>query len=79
MGPKGATHIFGPQKGVKESDKEPIDKLLGKLIGLMKEASDLGRDDVENEVGAGGRFWLGVHRDLNSFFHNLCNFYTCFG
>ena len=60
LGPKGATYVFGPQKGVKESDKEPIDKLLGKLIGLMKEASDLGRDDVENEVGAGGRLDLGA-------------------
>lgn len=39
LGPNGATRIFGPQKGLKPEDLEPLEEAMGKLAGLLCRAA----------------------------------------
>lgn len=49
-GPKGASRVFGPQKGAKPSDVQALDEDLSRTADAM--ARELGRD-LRNEPGAG--------------------------
>jgi len=54
LGPRGATRIFGPQKGGTPQQLETLENALGRLADVV--ASDLGRDfrDVPGAGAAGG-------------------------
>ena len=57
LGPRGASAVFGPQKGATPEDVELLDRALSKLACQMKE--DLGVD-VSNVPGAGAAGGLGA-------------------
>ena len=50
LGPKGASHVYGPQKGADELTVEELDAALGHLAEVVRRDLHL---DVANEPGAG--------------------------
>lgn len=58
-GPRGATRVFGPQKGVKQADIDRLDGGLARLAGLVK--ADLGIDAADRSgSGAAGGLGFGM-------------------
>jgi glycerate kinase len=55
-GENGATYIFGPQKGVTEAQKEPIDKAMKNYADVV---TKFVRKDFSNVTGAGAAGGLG--------------------
>lgn len=53
-GEQGATHIFGPQKGVKNAEKETIDALLYRFALLTEEVTKTKMIDTPGAGAAGG-------------------------
>ncbi|MDO4258210.1 MAG: glycerate kinase [Actinomycetaceae bacterium] len=53
LGPRGATAVFGPQKGVGPDDVEPIDAILGRLARLSN------KEEEAASPGAGAAGGLG--------------------
>ncbi len=56
-GPKGASHVYGPQKGADESTVKKLDRNLAGFAGIIRD--QLGRD-VEKVPGAGAAGGLGA-------------------
>ncbi|MFC2115023.1 glycerate kinase [Bacteroidota bacterium] len=56
-GEKGASHVYGPQKGADESTVKKLDRNLADFAGIIRD--QLGRD-VENVPGAGAAGGLGA-------------------
>jgi glycerate 2-kinase len=67
LGPTGASRIYGPQKGLTESDMPHAEQCLGQLARTLASASGPGRDpSVPGDGAAGGlgyglRNFLGAH------------------
>jgi glycerate kinase len=56
LGPRGATRVFGPQKGLQRGDFAPAERCLRQLAGVAKER--FGRD-LASRPGAGAAGGLG--------------------
>jgi len=64
-GPQGATAIFGPQKGVRDDQREAIDRTLARLAMLAEAATDASPDDpIAQRPGAGAAGGLGFALQL---------------
>jgi len=57
LGPKGATYIYGPQKGVRPEELEDLDKGMGSYIGVVEKT--LGKE-LRNLPGAGAAGGMGA-------------------
>lgn len=55
-GPRGASHVFGPQKGANPAQVEQLDNALGHFADLLARAIGM---DVRNEPGVGAAGGLG--------------------
>ncbi len=59
LGPKGATRIYGPQKGIRPEDFAPSEKALGRLANAMKKLA--GKDFAKLPgTGAAGGLGFGL-------------------
>lgn len=56
LGPRGATRIYGPQKGIRPQDLAPAERCLRRLAQVMKRQFDL---DFAKTPGAGAAGGLG--------------------
>ena len=56
LGPRGATRVYGPQKGLRPEDFAQAERCLGRLAAVVKR--DLGRD-IRESAGAGAAGGLG--------------------
>jgi glycerate 2-kinase len=56
LGPRGATRVYGPQKGLRPQDFAPAERCLGRMAQVVKE--QFGRD-FAREPGAGAAGGLG--------------------
>ena len=64
-GPLGATAIFGPQKGVRDDQREAIDRTLARFAALAEAAVHSAPDDpVAHRPGAGAAGGLGFALQL---------------
>jgi len=53
-GPKGASHVYGPQKGADPQMVEKLDSNLGHIAGLIKDQLGLEVDEIPGSGAAGG-------------------------
>ena len=56
LGPRGATRIYGPQKGLKPADFRRAERCLARLVAVVQKAT---HQDLSNVPGAGAAGGLG--------------------
>lgn len=54
LGPKGASAVFGPQKGATPADVELLESALGRLVSVATAARDGVRSEIPGAGAAGG-------------------------
>jgi glycerate kinase len=54
LGPTGCTRVYGPQKGLRESDYYEVEKCLGRLAAVVKKQLRLDLGNVPGSGAAGG-------------------------
>ncbi|TVX98325.1 glycerate kinase [Cohnella terricola] len=54
LGPQGATHVYGPQKGADSETVEMLDEAMGKYADLLESAMRIQKRDSSGAGAAGG-------------------------
>jgi glycerate kinase len=59
LGPEGAIHVFGPQKGLRADEVESLDRELVRLVGRVEDSLGTNHSDTIRSGAAGG-FGYGI-------------------
>jgi glycerate 2-kinase len=65
LGPRGCTRVYGPQKGLKETDFEFAERCLGSLASIAQQELHVRTED-EPGVGAAGGLGFGLRTFLHA-------------